>query len=132
MPDAFCFTASKRVIHFSTNSLEGLPREQIIKALTLGASGVQTAYEIILPQVMPKLINTMRLSLGPAWLFLIAAEAIASTDGLGYRIFLVRRYLSMDLIIPLVFWITFLGFSMDLALRKYVEWMHPWYVKSRT
>lgn len=115
-----------------TLTVESIPREQTIKALTLGASGTQTAYQIILPQVMPRLINTVRLSLGPAWLFLIASEAIASTDGLGYRIFLVRRYLSMDLIIPLVFWITFLGFSMDLLLRKFVEWKYPWYVKSGT
>jgi NitT/TauT family transport system permease protein len=112
-----------------TLTVASLPREQTIKALTLGASGTQIAYQIILPQVMPRLINTVRLSLGPAWLFLIASEAIASTDGLGYRIFLVRRYLAMDLIIPLVFWITFLGFSMDLLLRKFVEWKYPWYMK---
>jgi NitT/TauT family transport system permease protein len=113
-----------------TLTVESIPREQIVKALTLGASGTQTAYRIILPQVMPRLVNTVRLSLGPAWLFLIASEAIASTDGLGYRIFLVRRYLAMDLIIPLVFWITFLGFFMDLVLRKFTEWKYSWYVQS--
>jgi NitT/TauT family transport system permease protein len=57
---------------------------------------------VILPQVMPRLLDAVRISLGAAWLFLIAAEAIASTDGLGYRIFLVRRYLAMDVIIPYV------------------------------
>ncbi len=108
-----------------------IPREQTIKALTLGATGTQVAYRIILPQVMPRLINTVRLSLGPAWLFLIASEAIASTGGLGYRIFLVRRYLSMDLIIPLVFWITFLGYVMDLVMRKFVEWNYPWYITAK-
>jgi NitT/TauT family transport system permease protein len=59
-------------------------------------------YRVILPQVMPRLLDAVRISLGAAWLFLIAAEAIASTDGLGYRIFLVRRYLAMDVIIPYV------------------------------
>jgi NitT/TauT family transport system permease protein len=59
-------------------------------------------YRVILPQVMPRLLDAVRISLGAAWLFLIAAEAIASTDGLGYRIFLVRRYLAMDVIIPCV------------------------------
>jgi len=48
---------------------------------------------------------------------LIAAEAIASTDGLGYRIFLVRRYLAMDVILPYVAWITLLAFAMDWLLR---------------
>ena len=59
----------------------------------------------------------MRLQLGCAWLFLIAAEAIASTEGLGYRIFLVRRYLAMDVILPYVVWITLLAFAMDWLLR---------------
>jgi len=65
----------------------------------------------------PRLIDALRLTLGSAWLFLIAAEAIASTEGLGYRIFLVRRYLAMDVILPYVAWITVLAFSMDWLLR---------------
>jgi NitT/TauT family transport system permease protein len=94
-----------------------LPVEQIIKAQTLGASTWQLIIRIFLPQIWPRLIDALRLSLGSAWLFLIAAEAIASTGGLGYRIFLVRRYLAMDVILPYVAWITLLAFSMDWALR---------------
>jgi NitT/TauT family transport system permease protein len=94
-----------------------LPAEQIIKAQTLGASSWQLVIRVVLPQLWPRLIDVLRLSLGSAWLFLIAAEAIASTEGLGYRIFLVRRYLAMDVILPYVAWITLLAFSMDLLLR---------------
>jgi NitT/TauT family transport system permease protein len=94
-----------------------LPTEQIIKAQTLGASTWQLAIRVVLPQLWPRLIDALRLTLGSAWLFLIAAEAIASTEGLGYRIFLVRRYLAMDVILPYVAWITLLAFSMDWMLR---------------
>ena len=94
-----------------------LPAEQIIKAQTLGASTWQLAVRVVLPQLWPRLIDALRLTLGSAWLFLIAAEAIASTEGLGYRIFLVRRYLAMDVILPYVAWITLLAFSMDWMLR---------------
>ena len=104
-----------------------IPIQQITKALTLGASGTAVTYRIILPQIMPRLIDTLRLSLGAAWLFLIAAEAIASTDGLGYRIFLVRRYLAMDVIIPYVLWVTMIGFTFDYLLRKLVSWRFRWY-----
>jgi NitT/TauT family transport system permease protein len=107
--------------------VEAIPREQITKALTLNASPSQVVYRIVLPQVMPRLINTIRLSLGGGWLFLIAAEAIASTDGLGYRIFLVRRYLAMDVIIPYVLWITFLGFAFDWLLQSVMRWRYRWY-----
>ena len=107
-------------------AVERLPGEQITKALTLGASTSAVIYRIVLPQVMPRLIDATRLSLGAGWLFLIAAEAIASTDGLGYRIFLMRRYLAMDVIIPYVVWITVLGFLIDYAMRVWLNWRYPW------
>ena len=108
-------------------TVAALPKEQITKALSLGANELQLAYRIVLPQVMPRLLETVRLSLGAAWLFLIAAEAIASTDGLGYRIFLVRRYLAMDVIIPYVLWITLLGYAIDWLLRLALRRLYPWY-----
>ena len=104
-----------------------LPREQIVKAQTLDATSWQIALRVVLPQVFPRLLDGVRLSLGSAWLFLIAAEAIASTDGLGYRIFLVRRYLAMDVILPYVAWITFLAFLLDYGLRKLNRRCFPWY-----
>jgi len=109
------------------NSVKKMPAEQITKALTLGASQLQIVYRVMLPQIFPRLIDAIRLALGAAWLFLIAAEAIASDSGLGYRIFLVRRYLAMDVIIPYVLWITLLGFSIDWLLKQWVAWRYSWY-----
>lgn len=104
-----------------------IPHEQMVKAQTLGANTSQILIRVLLPQIMPKLIDAVRLSLGAGWLFLIAAEAIASTDGLGYRIFLVRRYMSMDVILPYVAWITLLAFLFDIALGKLNDWLFPWH-----
>lgn len=106
-----------------------IPEEQWIKAQTLGASSWQLAMRVVLPQAFPRLIDGLRLSLGPAWLFLISAEAISATNGLGYRIFLVRRYLSMDIIIPYVLWITILAFAFDFGLRWLRRWRFPWLVE---
>lgn len=103
-----------------------LPSEQIIKAQTLGASSLAIALRVALPQIMPRLIQAVRLSLGPAWLFLIAAEAIASENGLGYRIFLVRRFLAMDVILVYVVWITLLAFAIDYALKALSRKLYPW------
>ncbi len=108
-----------------------IPREQLIKAQTLGASTWQIAMRVVLPQMLPRLIDSVRLEIGPAWLFLIAAEAIAAESGLGYRIFLVRRYLSMDVIIPYVVWITILAFLMDLGLRLLQRKAFPWFAAAR-
>jgi NitT/TauT family transport system permease protein len=103
-----------------------LPREQIVKAETLSASTWLIAWRVVLPQVVPRLIDSLRLQLGPAFLFLIAAEAISSDAGLGYRIFLVRRYLAMDVIFPYVAWITLLAVMMDLSLRLLRRRLAPW------
>lgn len=118
------FPLITRDIYFAVKKI---PRENIVKALTLGASPFGVVYRVVLPQVVPRLIDTVRLSLGAAWLFLIASEAIASQDGLGYRIFLVRRYLSMDVIIVYVGWITLVAYLADWGLRKVVAWGYPWY-----
>lgn len=104
-----------------------IPAEQLIKAQTLGANSWQIVVRVILPQVMPRLLTSVRLSLGAAWLFLIAAEAIAATEGLGYRIFLVRRYLAMDVILPYVAWITLLAFLFDHVLQKTSRFCYPWF-----
>ena len=103
-----------------------VPEELLVKAQTLGASSWVIAIRVALPQVMPRLIQSVRLSLGPAWLFLIAAEAIASDAGLGYRIFLVRRYLAMDVIFTYVIWITILAFLIDWVLRWVSRRFFPW------
>ncbi|WP_026958042.1 MULTISPECIES: ABC transporter permease [Aliagarivorans] len=106
---------------------DALPEEQLIKAQTLGANSWQLILRVVLPQLLPRLIEAVRLTLGSAWLFLIAAEAIASTEGLGYRIFLVRRYLSMDVILPYVLWITLLAFITDYLLQLLSKKAYPWY-----
>ncbi len=121
-----------KLVRDLTLRVQEIPREQIIKAQTLGASTWQIAMRVIVPQILPRLIDAVRLEIGPAWLFLIAAEAIAADSGLGYRIFLVRRYLSMDVIIPYVVWITLLAFLMDLGLRLLQRKAFPWFAAARS
>lgn len=108
------------------SSSQNIPVEQFIKAQTLGASTWQYIIRVALPQTLPRLIESTRLSLGPAWLFLISAEAIAAESGLGYRIFLVRRYLAMDVIIPYVIWITLIAYLSDLLLAALSRRLFPW------
>jgi len=99
------------------------PRERIIKAKTLGASELEVAARVVFPSVFPYTLDTIRLNLKSIMLLLIAGESLAATVGLGYRIFVVRRYLAMDIIIPYVVWMTLLLFAADWALRTVVE--HP-------
>ncbi len=108
---------------------KAVPGEQITKGLTLGASDFEVAYHIVLPQIMPGVLDTIRLNFKAVILFLIAGESLAATVGLGYRIFVVRRYIAMDIIIPYVIWMSLLAFVADLLLRWFIEKRYHWSVQ---
>jgi NitT/TauT family transport system permease protein len=103
-----------------------IPQEVLVKAQTLGANSWTLVLRVVLPQLLSRLLLSLRLMLGTAWLFLISGEAISATAGLGYRIFLVRRYLAMDVILPYVAWITLLAWAMDFCLRVLNRRLFPW------
>ena len=75
-------------------------------------------YRVVLKQIMPRVLNSIRLNLKAVMLFLFAGEMIASTDGLAYRIALLRRHMGMDVIIPYVLWVALLLFLVDLGMRN--------------
>ncbi len=95
------------------NLTKGVPNEQVVKALTLGARDSDVAYRVVLKQILPRVINSIRLNLKAIVLFLFAGEMIAATEGLAYRIALLRRHMGMDLIIPYVLWVALLVFVVD-------------------
>jgi NitT/TauT family transport system permease protein len=109
------------------NIAGSVPREQIVKAFTLKSSNFDVAYRIVLKQVLPQIINSVRLNLKPLALFLFAGEMIASTDGLAYRIAIMRRHMGMDIILPYLLWVALLLFFVDALLRFANRRLHPWY-----
>jgi NitT/TauT family transport system permease protein len=109
------------------NLTRGVPREQIVKGFTLGASDFSVTYRIVLKQIWPRVLNSIRLNLKAVMLFLFAGEMIASTDGLAYRIALLRRHMGMDTIIPYVLWVALLLFLVDLSMRVLNKRLHPWF-----
>jgi NitT/TauT family transport system permease protein len=109
------------------NLTRGVPNEQVVKAFTLGASDFDVAYRVVLRQIAPRVLNSIRLNLKAVMLFLFAGEMIASTDGLAYRIALLRRHMGMDTIIPYVLWVALLLFLVDLTMRLVNRKLHPWF-----
>jgi NitT/TauT family transport system permease protein len=109
------------------NLTRSVPREQIVKGFTLGAGDFSVTYRIVLKQIWPRVLNSIRLNLKSVMLFLFAGEMIASTDGLAYRIALLRRHMGMDTIIPYVLWVALLLFLVDLGMRLLNRKWHPWF-----
>jgi NitT/TauT family transport system permease protein len=115
------------IILDTLNLARGVPTEQTVKAFTLGASDFDVAYRVILKQILPRVLNSIRLNLKAVMCFLFAGEMIASQDGLAYRIALLRRHMGMDVIIPYVLWVALLLFLVDWGMRAANRWMHPWF-----
>ncbi len=109
------------------NLSRGVPGEQLVKAFTLGARDFDVAYRVVMKQILPRVLNSLRLNLKAVMLFLFAGEMIASTEGLAYRISLLRRHMAMDVIIPYVLWVALLLFLVDLSMRMLNRKLHPWF-----
>ncbi len=88
-----------------------------MKAETLGASSLVIALRVALPQIMPQPDPGGAAVARPRMAFPDRGRGDRERLGLGYRIFLVRRYLAMDVILTYVIWITLLAFVMDWGLR---------------
>ena len=115
------------IILDTVNLVRAVPAEQTVKAFTLGANDFDVAYRVILKQILPRVLNSIRLNLKAVMLFLFAGEMIASQDGLAYRIALLRRHMGMDVIIPYVLWVALLLFLVDLGMKTANRWLHPWF-----
>src|SRR5688572_1887565 len=109
------------------NLSKSVPHEQIVKAATLGAGDFAITYRVVFKQIWPRVLNSIRLNLKAVMLFLFAGEMIASSDGLAYRIALLRRHMGMDTIIPYVLWVALLLFLVDLAMHTLNRKLHPWF-----
>lgn len=115
------------IILDTVNLTKSVPKEQIVKGFTLGAHDFGVTYRVVLRQIMPRILNSIRLNLKAIMLFLFAGEMIASQDGLAFRIALLRRHMGMNIIIPYVLWVALLLFLVDLSMRLANRKLHPWF-----
>ena len=108
-------------------TVKSFPDELQFKAYTLGASHAEVIWTIIFKYVLPKLIETTRLMIGPAMVYLIAAEMVFGDVGFGYRIRLQSKLLDMSVVYPYLALLAIFGFLMDFTLRRVELWLCPWH-----
>lgn len=107
-------------------SVRGVHTELIYKAYTLGASHLEIIWNVVLRQIFPAFLDAVRLSVGPALVYLIAAEMLFADEGFGYRIRLEMKKLNMDIVFPYIAIMAMLFFVMDFALNRFNRWANPW------
>jgi NitT/TauT family transport system permease protein len=108
-------------------AVKEFPEELLYKAYTLGASQLEIVWSIIFRQILPKFIDALRLSIGPAMVYLIAAEMVVGDVGFGYRIRLQSKLLNMSVVYPYLALLAGFGFGMDYLLRRLQQRLCPWF-----
>jgi nitrate/nitrite transport system permease protein len=91
-------------------------------ANTLGASRLRTIFKVIIPAALPNIVSGLRISMGIAWLVIVAAEMLLGT-GLGYFIWNEWNNLYIPNILVAIFIIGLMGLLLDslfAALEKFV------------
>jgi NitT/TauT family transport system permease protein len=112
-------------------AVKDFPEEMIYKTYTLGASHMEVICSIIIAQVLPRLIDSLRLVIGPALVYLIAAEMVVGDVGFGYRIRLQSKLLNMSVVYPYLALLAGFGFTMNYLLSRLQCKICPWYNPGR-
>ena len=105
-----------------------VPMAQIEAAQTMGAGSEEIVSLVVFQSAKPALLDTMRITMGWAWTYLVVAEMVAANSGLGYAILKAQRFLQTDKIFAGIILIGLIGLIMDqlfrLAHRKSFPWLY--------
>ena len=99
----------------------------IFKAYTLGASQFEVIWEVIIPQIMPRIIDAIRLQIGPAMIFLIAAEYYYADRGFGYGMRIFPKTFSYNVIFIYLAILGLFGMLADWGMASFRKWLCPWF-----
>jgi NitT/TauT family transport system permease protein len=97
----------------------------------MGAQKGETIKLVIFQAAKPALLDTLRVTMGWAWTYLVVAELVAANSGLGYSILKAQRFLQTDKIFVGIILIGLIGLVMDQLFRLAHRKAFPWlYLKS--
>lgn len=103
-----------------------VPKELVNVGTTLGFSRIRQLTRIVIPFSGPGVWDTMRVTLGAAWSWLLLAELFAAEAGIGHRILVAQRYLHTAEIFVLIFLVGVIGLLMDLAFMRLEGRLFKW------
>ena len=121
----FIGTFFQQLVMFADVSRQ-VPNELFNAAYTLGASRWQVVTRVLLPATLPGVIDTLRVTMGWAWTYLVVAELVASSSGLGYMSMQAMRGLHADVIFVAILVIGFLGLVTDMIFKWIRDSALPW------
>jgi len=93
---------------------------------TLGTKRSEAVWHVIFPAALPNIINTLRVTMGWAWTYLVVAELVAAQSGLGFISLKAMRGFQVDTIFLAIMLIGLLGLVSDLFFRFLRRRLAPW------
>jgi len=108
------------------DEVKRVPREFQETAITLGASPKKIIWRVVLPSAAPGLVDAMRVMMGIGWTYLVVAEMVGASDGIGARIIEAQRFLNTPAVLAGILSIGVLGLLQDLAFRGVSYLLFPW------
>lgn len=103
-----------------------VPNNQIEAAQTMGANSNEIVSLVIIQSAKPALLDTLRVTMGWAWTYLVVAELVAANSGLGYSILRAQRFMQTDKIFAGIILIGFIGLAIDQLFRLLHRKSFPW------
>ena len=94
-----------------------VPKEFIETGRTLGASDSALMKDVLLRAMLPNMVDSLRITLGWCWTYLIVAEIVASSSGIGYELWTARRYGKTPEVFAGILMIGIIGLASDQAIR---------------
>jgi NitT/TauT family transport system permease protein len=113
------------------DNVKTVPRELIQISSTFGLNKWEILRDVILRAAMPGIWDTFRITLGWAWTYLVVAELVAASVGLGYRIMRAQRFLETETIILGILIIGFMGLITDYIFKISYKKLFRWALQSR-
>ena len=111
-------------------AIDGVNRNFINVARTMGASKRQIYWRVIVPAILPGMLLVLRMNLFAAWMAVLIAESTGVGYGLGQVIMLARNTFNPSLVFFTIFLIGTLGFAFDYVLRLLQNRILYWVPKS--
>lgn len=99
------------------DDMRRVPHEYIEIAYTIGARQWQVLKDVAFRAMLPGLVDNLRITLGWCWTYLIIAEIVAASSGLGFVIWTARRYMKTPEVMAGVVLIGLIGLLTDQILR---------------
>lgn len=113
------------------SGISGTPLEYVEVAKLYKISKWKTFIRVYLPHALPHIQTGLKLGLGVSWMAVVAAELIASTSGIGYRMSYARTLMQSDVVIICMVVIGIIGILMDKLLTIIFTTLTPWERKRR-